>query len=846
MNKYSIFFLLFAVCAFFSTVFGQHNHFRFQKLLAEDAQTPIAVAIENQGAQTLEFLASQKIKLKFATPEWIYVNANPQQLHDFQVAGKIGLFHFEFSMPQALNDSSVVTHRIDLVHDGLGGLPAGYTGKDIIIGYVDQGLDYNHPDFRDANGHTRVLRYWDHTLPFDATRTPQPYNYGQAWDSLDIAQGICTSNELGTGHGTTVTGAGSGNGLANGKNKGVAPDSKIIVVETNFSLPNWTLTVADACDYIFKVADTLGLPAIVNLSVGSYLGSHDGNDAASVLIEALLDEKPGRAVVCAAGNGGNWQKYHVRGFVDADTSFVWMKNNPSGQLGANTIYFDMWATPSEIQNVSYAFGADRPGPNYSFAGSTIFRNANSSLNTPINDTLYNAVGQRLASIQIFTSLSGGAYQMEVLMKVDSVNHLYRFSTTGSGKYDLWTNRPQMNLNELVTTIPTIAQYPPIAHYHMPDSLQSIVSSWNCSEKVVSVGNMHNRMSYLTKAGTMYYAAAGSQTGKLSIGSSKGPSRLDVMKPDITAAGDVSLSAAPYWILNNVGYNTNTEIGGFHARNGGTSMASPVVAGVAALYFEKCNTTTYADFLRDLKNGAKQDNYTGITPNFGYGYGKLDALNTLLYSAEIVSDPFYCNTPMNLTAQAGNVVNSVVWQNGSTANPFIINQPGTYTATVTYNGSCVGMATTEINQGQELPTPLVSLNGNTFSASTSPNYQWNLNGTPIIGANSQEYTATVGGVYTVSTTSSTGCVSTSDPISNLSLNALFTDQLLVLPNPSSQAFTIQGLKSTDQLNIIDMHGRMVPFHRKNISTIDLGTVSTGIYFIHIQRENEVGVIKITRN
>jgi hypothetical protein len=523
-----------------------------------------------------------------------------------------------------------------------------------------------------------------------------------------------------------------------------------------------------------------------------------------------------------------------------------MKNNPSGQLGANTIYFDMWATPSEIQNVSYAFGADRPGPNYSFAGSTIFRNANSSLNTPINDTLYNAVGQRLASIQIFTSLSGGAYQMEVLMKVDSVNHLYRFSTTGSGKYDLWTNRPQMNLNELVTTIPTIAQYPPIAHYHMPDSLQSIVSSWNCSEKVVSVGNMHNRMSYLTKAGTMYYAAAGSQTGKLSIGSSKGPSRLDVMKPDITAAGDVSLSAAPYWILNNTGYNTNTEIGGFHARNGGTSMASPVVAGVAALYFEKCSSTTYSDFLRDLKNGAKQDNYTGATPNFGYGYGKLDALNTLLYSAEISADSFYCNTPMNITANAGTIVNSVVWQNGSTLNPLQISQPGTYTATVTYNGSCVGMATTEIEQGQVLPTPLVSVNGNTFSASTSPNYQWNLNGTPIIDATNQEYTAIVGGVYTVSTTSATGCISTSAPVTNLGVNTLFTDLIKVVPNPSSEQFILEGLKSTDRLKIIDLHGRTIPFERKNISIIDLGTVSTGIYFIHIQRENEVGVIKITRN
>src|SRR5690606_34183917 len=145
--------------------------------------------------------------------------------------------------------------------------------------------------------------------------------------------------------------AGSGNGLANGKATGRAPDSKIIVVETNFELPNWTLTVADACDFIFKTADSLGLPAVVNLSVGSYYGSHDGNDPASEMMESLLDEKPGRIIIGAAGNGGKQGNYHQQATVTSDTSFVWFKNNPTNQIAPNSIYFDLWADSVDFKDV---------------------------------------------------------------------------------------------------------------------------------------------------------------------------------------------------------------------------------------------------------------------------------------------------------------------------------------------------------------------------------------------------------------------------------------------------------------------------------------------------------------
>ena len=61
------------------------------------------------------------------------------------------------------------------------------------------------------------------------------------------------------------------------------------------------------------------------------------------------------------------------------------------------------------------------------------------------------------------------------------------------------------------------------------------------------------------------------------------------------------------------------------------MASPVVAGVGALYLEKCNQANHTNFRNDLINSAYTDSYTGSVPNVRYGYGKLDGFQTLISS-----------------------------------------------------------------------------------------------------------------------------------------------------------------------------------------------------------------------
>lgn len=614
---------LFVILFLSTTSFTQVKKFQFDSVLKENGDKVIPFSLPNTN-ENKQFLVSQNIHLKRSTTDFLFISVSPNWIKENTDNGNLTDFYFDFSKPVALDDTARAMHFVNEVHDGLSPLKQSFKGEGVIIGYVDQGLDFNHPDFIDENGLSRVLRYWDHTQAVNST-TPSLYGYGTICDSTSIANGTCTSTENGSAHGTTVTGIGSGNGLANNTNAGMAPKSNIIVVETNFNLPNWTLTVADACDYIFKVADSLGMPAIVNLSLGTYLGSHDGNDPAAEMIEDLLDEKGGRIVVAAAGNSGNWDDYHVNATVDQDTSFVWFLNNPSNSLGPNRIYFDVWSDNSDA-TYDFAFAADRP--DYSFVGRTSFTNAQGVGAPILYDTIYNANQERIATIEAYPETIGNNYRLQVLFTtVDSLDYLYRFETKGSGVYDLWSST-NIGLNKIVNVLPTSTDFPGIVNYNAPDSLQSIVSSWNCSEKVISVGNVRARTSHIDNNGNVYTPSDLTASGELSPNSSKGPARNGTIKPNISASGDVTLAAGPLFLINNPIYNAAIDSGGFHVRNGGTSMACPTVSGIAALYLEQCNTATYQDVMLAIEATAIQDNFTGAAPNFAYGYGKIHAFNMI--------------------------------------------------------------------------------------------------------------------------------------------------------------------------------------------------------------------------
>lgn len=833
------------------TSLAQVDNFKFRKLLAEQPDVPMAFAVTNSGNLD-RLLATKEISVKQVTCEWIYIQAKPIWIEQAMKSQVIQSFYLEFSLPKALNDSTLVKHYVKPVHQGLGGLQIPYTGKDVIVGFVDQGLDYNHGDFKDQNGNTRVLYYWDHTLPYDAVRTPQPYGYGQVWDANDIQSGNCGSMEESSAHGTSVTGAGVSNGLANGQEKGMAPDAKIIVIETNFNLPNWTLTVADACDFIFQKANELGLPAVVNLSVGSYLGSHDGTDPAAVLMDNLLDAQTGRIIVCAAGNSGSWGKYHVHGDIDTDTSFVWVKPNPGSQLGANTVYLDLWTDLTDA-GWNYAIAANKGSGNFQQRAQTIYRAANSGLGTVIRDTLWNG-SNRIATMEIYPEIVGANLHIEFYLNhVDSTSYLYALKTTGSGQYDAWSGSESISLNDMLTTgLPSAGIYPNIQHYNMPDSLQTIVSSWNCSPKVVTVGNIRNRYSHIDKNGNVYLPNPPNYTavGQLTPASAKGPTRHGVIKPDVSACGDVSLSAGPFWLLNNPGYNAAVDIDGLHVRNGGTSMASPVVAGIAALYLEKCTKGNYQSFLDAIHSTAFTDAFTGTIPNNAYGYGKIHALNMMLqsnFTTTITAASPFC--PGDSAFSTASVPYTIRWMNGSTSyNSALTTSGDAYFIAYDQHGCKSYSDTIPVVALSAPPAPVIYVNGTLLSTDPYPSLQWYENGTAIPGATNASYTITLpsSSYFTVARTSTDGCEVFSEPYNpSLGIEEL-ANQINVYPNPTQGTVNIDASVPVSDVLVLDVQGRTVKKVTDGKHEVSVSELESGTYYLVIHTDVQYFQVKIVKN
>ncbi|MGV3631787.1 MAG: S8 family peptidase [Bacteroidota bacterium] len=841
--------------------YAQVVKFGFDRLVEQKPDKNMPFAVVYEGPQTLEVLKKHNIAPKKLTKEWVYITTTPAKIKELNESGSIRDFYFENSRPQSLNDSTRVKAHIDEIHMGTGGLSMPYTGKNVIVGIVDDGIDFRHPDFRDANGNTRVLYLWDHMLDSAGhPNIPQPYNYGLLYDSSDINLHITAAQFGALGgqafHGTNVSGIATGNGLANGKNKGMAPDCKIIFVRTNFQLEEWSLSIADACQFIFDKADEMGLPCVINLSLGDYFGSHDGRDPATESIEEMLDEQPGRIVVCAAGNSGNVGKYHVGGDVDSDTSFVWFKNNPSGAFGANTIFFELWADQTDMQNVHFGFGANLPSGNFASRAQTAFYNTSTALGGVIEDTLRNGNGDEIAILEIYPSVEYGNYHLQVLFtQVDSTAYNYRFATAatgaGTGHYDLWSGTG-FGLNAIVQTLPTAAEFPQIIHYHPVDSLQSIVTGWACSEKVITVANFVNRQSYTDLDGVVHVTPV--TAGTLSVNSSKGPSRVGVVKPDISAPGDFSITASPLSYLSNPVNNFKIDEGGWHNANGGTSMASPVIAGIAALYLEKCNQASYTDFKNDLLNNAFADNFTGTVPNNAFGYGKPHGLGTLLetsYSMEIDGFHLLCGPQADLGITASEALDSTVWDfNGTRTNAdeLTITSTGFYTA-YTYNDkACKERDTLTIGQGNPPAATVISFSGGVLSSTAAANYQWYFNGAPLSGQTFQSLIGAVSptGQYQVATTSPDGCMAFSNIYQqNASVPEYGEAVINIYPNPVEYKLCLDGLPAYTHFSIRDIQGKTQFETDKYISELDVEKLAKGIYFIRLVSENKIFTTKFEK-
>ncbi|MDF2448607.1 MAG: peptidase and in kexin sedolisin [Bacteroidota bacterium] len=512
-----------------------------------------------------------------------------------------------------LGDTCVVRNRIKDIKAGIFPLSQPYDGSGVIIGIIDSGTDFNHPDFKDVNGKSRIKFLWDMSKPL-AVNTPTQFGYGQEWNHTEIDMGYCTHNDMvHFGHGTNSSGIAAGNGYSINRYEGMAPKADLIVVAVDFSRPGFT--IADAVEYIISKSTLLNKPLVINASVGDYYGSHDGTDLETQVINNMVSNIPGRALVAACGNGGS-SKFHVGyNVIATDTNFTWIKTS------GNTIRLTEYSDTNLIKNVKYSVGVTNPG--FKDRGSMEFKNYSYALDTLMRDTIFhntNRIGivESVASINPF-----GVYELNLTIKADSVNYFWGISHSGTGRIDSW------DFNYYTGSLPDASQYPKIIHYKAADTIQSIVSGFQCSDEIIAVGNYINRNRYYDFNNSLQ--VNNEVAGQLHHTSSTGPTRDNRIKPDITASGATILASSPLAHIINLKTNAPYLVaqGGYHVTAGGTSSSSPVVAGLAALYFQRQPTATNRELKQAIVNCAYQDVYTtNQLPNNKWGCGKLDGFATM--------------------------------------------------------------------------------------------------------------------------------------------------------------------------------------------------------------------------
>lgn len=692
---------------------------------------------------------------------------------------------------QVLNDKQLTNNKVWQIHSGLGPLPEAYKGNGVLMGVIDSGLELNHADFKTSDDKTRVVELWDQRMSFNAQRTPF-YGYGQIWDSASINAGICPHDDFGSfGHGTNVAGIAAGNGLATGQFRGTAPETELIIVATNFAAINWTVTVAEAMDYIFRVADSLDRPCVINASIGTYLGSHDGRDLAAQMIDTLLEEKNGRVVVCAAGNAGSQDPFHLGYSIGSDTSWTWFEDPPNSNLGVDTFFFEFWADTADFNNVYFGFAQDSIGAFPVKMGSTPFDNVANRLNQSVSEDLM-VNGNKEAEITTWVNESEGRYRFQVLVEGNgSPTNRYRFMTTGSGRFDCWS-APWLNSAKMIENgLPSQIQFPEIQYYQPPDINQSIVSSWACSPRVLTVGNYINRTSYVDVDGnTRTYPNL--IEGNIADDSSYGPARTGALKPEITSPGGATLAASESnqlaALLASSALRENVASSGLHNVNGGTSMASPGIAGISALFLEKCPEADFQDVRDALAATARQDVFTGIVPNNRWGNGKADGFESLLtsnFSSTLRSPTAQICIGDTVAIEVSGSYNSYFWSTGDTTASIEVEVSGLYHVQLTNDMGCKGFSDTLNFIAHALP-PMPSIlpagphefcEGESIELEVADSfgaYNWNN------GAHTNSIEVTNSGSYVVEVVNVHNCARESAPV-----------EVNVLPVPDKPIVTYQN-------------------------------------------------------
>ncbi len=504
-------------------------------------------------------------------------------------------------------DISRTEIKVNQLHNGTG-ISRPYKGNGVVVGVLDSGIDWQHQDFKNTGGN-RIQYLWDMS---GSSNPPSGYNYGREYTKAQLDANQCQQidGDDGGGHGTHVAGTAAGNGGANGSYIGMAPESDIVFVKGFRNGPGFASTdVVDGCNYIFQKAGQLGKPSVINLSLGGHFSPHDGTSLYEQALSNLTGN--GKIIVAAAGNEGgrnihlNYAVPNGSSYNDSYETFVELFN------GANIFVSDMWYNGG---NISVGLAA------YSTSNLQLIGYTNGiAPGQKIEDVAFTISGTTYGYVTIdatgTNNPNNGGNEVLIVVdghngQVDITNVFWSVFTYGTGTFDAWA-----------VTGGVFSTFVPENWFRPGDNLKTIGAPSTAS-KVICVGSYVTKNSWIDINGVTQFQPGNPTIGNISDFSSIGPTRDNRIKPDLTAPGEVIIAAYSSFLTQTPA--TDILLGGKHQKMQGTSMASPHVTGVVALMLEKNSSLNYDQTVVLLKNSARQDGFTGSTPNNTFGSGKLDA------------------------------------------------------------------------------------------------------------------------------------------------------------------------------------------------------------------------------
>ena len=551
-----------------------------------------------------------------------------------------------------LLDSARINNKVDLVHNGVEGLDRAYKGKNVIVGVIDTGIDYRHPDFLDENGSNRVKAIWD--LSLDATdfpgySPPNGFSVGIECDAETIASGNCPSvdSTYVVPHGTGVSSVAAGYDAANnGFYSGMAPEAELVVVGVSFS-GSVVNQILDGAKFIYDYAQARGLPCVINLSIGFWGSSNDGVDPYTEALEELISAENGRSFVTANGNSGK-SKLHLSFTPNNTKQFNYLPWR--GRLRGSG--FVLYADEGNYENLVFQFQADNKNKDleteaiskeYTIADFDFENN-----NGVFEDTIVGLNGRDFATLRVEAEKYKHYLGLRATITGAYPRNHWRLIISGTGKFDVYSG-PELGLSRLLSLNNLPTNFPDQDLYREPDLTQNISGLFNASDHVISAGIYHNNtVEYTNFDGEIFnynknYPNDLILEGDVALGSSRGPTRDGRVKPDISAPSNLVLAATGLNRLERYKNFDSSNLArkkitsdGLHYTFGGSSASAPSVAGVVALLFEKYPKLSWQEVKEIITSTASKDEFTGDQlPDNLFGYGKLNAFDAIVNAPQIL-------------------------------------------------------------------------------------------------------------------------------------------------------------------------------------------------------------------